>query len=216
MTDRNLTAGMVTQVQAAKLQPFLLFEGEFADSAFLRLWTGVGDLSWNGYTWTGGGQLIQISPVGESTNIEALGFTATVSGMPSVNISIALQSLRQGKPGKVWLGVFDQTTGEIVPDPYLVQEGKFDVAVIDDDGDKCTIAASYESRLVELLKPRDRRYTHEDQRLDYLSDKGFQFVPSLQDRVLIWGGPGASSSPVAGVDQTPPSSTKKRVNRDGD
>lgn len=197
MTDRNLSAGMVTEVQAAKLQPFLLFEGEFASAAFLRLWTGIGDLSWNGKTWTGGGQLLEISPIGETTNIEALGFSVKASGMLSINVSIALQSLRQGKPGKVWIGAFDTSTGAIVADPYLVQQGKFDIATIDDDGSKCTITASYESRLIELLKPHDRRYTHEDQRIDYPADKGFQFVPSLQDRVLIWGGPGAASSPVA-------------------
>src|SRR5690348_17133335 len=110
MASRDLTATMAAAVQAAVVRPAIFYEGEFYSAGspsaqFLRLWTGMGDLVWNGYTWTGGGNLLAISPIEESTRIEALGFSVTLSGMPSALISLALQSIRQGKPGKLWLGL---------------------------------------------------------------------------------------------------------------
>lgn len=190
MTTRDFTAGMDTAVQAAVVYPAILYEGEFESGgvpAYLRLWSGVGSLSYDGDTYTGGGSLLGISEIAERSGIEAVGFSVTVSGMDSAAISIALQSIRQGKPGSLWLGCLD-ATGALIADPYLLQRGKFDIAVIDRTGPTCTITANYESQLIDLFRPRERRYTHEDQQLDYAGDLGFEYVPSLQDAQLVWGG----------------------------
>lgn len=425
MTDRALTSAMAQAVQAAVVRPVILYEGLFAASGSpseqaLRMWTGLGTLSWNGYTWAGGGDLLAISPLEETARIESVGFTVTLSGMPSDKISLALQSVRQGKPGRLYLGLMEpsacltlpgvagnyastpdsaalditgdidirvqvalddwtpendhtfvakrdgfsdisyrfgilsgsggfpalvwssngssettifssaatgftdgsvhwlratlavdagspsgyevrfytsddgiewtqlgatrtgvgatalfsststlevgammagtanlvagkiyrakvysgiagtlvadfdarrfvgggltaqMTTGEtwtisqnaagspsflparitpegdqLLADPYQLEEGRFDISIIQDDGETCTIQAQYESRLVDLLKPRVRRYTDEDQKIDYPTDTGFSHVAALQDAVLIWGGPAAASAPLA-------------------
>lgn len=201
MAARDLTAGMLAEITAVLLRPVIFFEGEFhatgsPSAQFLRLWSGVGELTWDSKVWTGGGNLLHISPLEDSTRIEALGFTVTLSGLPSDKISLALQSIRQGKPGKLWLGCLDASDA-VVADPYLIQQGRFDIVVIDDNGETCTIMGQYESRLVDLLKPRIRRYTHEDQQIDHPGDNGFRHVAGLQDAVLIWGGPGGVASPVA-------------------
>ncbi len=201
MSDRDLSAGLATAVQAAVLRPVLFYEGEFAAST-LNLWTGLGSFSWDGKTWTGGGNLMQISPIEESSRVEALGFSVTLSGMPSASISLALQSLRQGKPGRLWLGALDADNA-LVGDPYQAKEGKLDIAVIDDNGESCTIQATYESRMIDLFRPRERRYTDQDQQIDYPGDDGFGLVPAIQDRQILWGGPGAAASPVASVAANP-------------
>lgn len=201
MAERALTAGMASAVQAAVVRPAIFFEGEFSaagspDTQYLRLWTGVGNISWDGKLWSGAGKLLGISPIEESARIEAVGFTVTLSGMPSDQISLALQSIEQGRPGKIWLAAMD-SDGSLIADPYLQQQGRFDIVMIEDNGSTCTIQAQYESRLVDLLKPRTRRYTVEDQKIDYPNDTGFHKVAALQDIQLIWGGPGAASAPLA-------------------
>lgn len=196
MANRNLTAGMVTEVTAPKLYPVIFYEGEFASST-VRLFSGIGSISWNGQTWLGGGELLSISPISEKSEISAEGFSVTLSGMPADKISLALQSLRQGKPGKLWLGMLNGATGAVIADPYLLQRGKLDIAPIEDNGETCTISVQYESRLIDLERARERRYTHEDQQLDFPGDLGFEFVPALQDMQLNWGGPGAAQSPAA-------------------
>lgn len=190
MAERGLTAPMLAAIAARTVRPALFYEGEFVDGSenpeFLRLWTGVGDLSWNGYTWTGGGNLLGISALEETTDLKAVGFSVTLSGMPSSLVSLALGNVRQGKPGKLWLGLFD-SAGALLADPYQLKRGRFDIAPIEDDGETCTISAQYEDRLIDLERPRDRRYTHEDQQLDYPGDLGFEYVPSLQDMDIPWG-----------------------------
>lgn len=110
MTARDLTTAMATAVQAGVVRPALLYEGEFASPGsetptFLRLWSGYGDLSWDGKTWIGAGHLLGLSPLGENSELRAEGFTVSLSGMSSEDVSRALQEVRSGKPGRLWLGL---------------------------------------------------------------------------------------------------------------
>jgi len=200
MATRNLTAGMLTAIADGTVRPALFFKGEYdsgGSPAYLRLWTGVGSITGpDGQTFTGGGQLLGISPIEESTGVQAVGFTVMLSGMPTALISIALASVRQGKAGTLWLGCFD-SSGALIADPYEVDTGRFDIILIEDLGETCTIAAQYESRLIDLERSRDRRYTHEDQQIDYPGDNGFDNVASLQDMQILWGGPAAAASTIA-------------------
>lgn len=194
MTERALTAGMITEVQTTPLRPILFFEGEFVSGgspAWLRLWTGYGTIAWNGQSWLGAGDLIAVAPLSETTEIRAEGFAVTLSGQPSANISLALQSMKQGRSGKIWLGALDASNA-IIADPYLVRAGRLDVPKISDAGDSCSITVQYEDRLIDLERPRERRYTHEDQQIDYPGDLGFEYVASLQEASDIWKPQGAA------------------------
>lgn len=181
---RELTAGMQAEVQAASLRPVVFYEGEFA-SGTLRLWSGLGTKSWNGQSWLGAGNLLGVSEISETADIRAVAFTVSLSGDVSALISLALAEARLGKPGKVWFGTLD-AAGAVTTDPYLAFSGRLDVPTIDDAGAACTIAIRYESRLADLQRPRERRWTHEDQQIDYPGDMFFEYQESLVDQVLIW------------------------------
>jgi len=421
MTSRNLTTAMDAAIVAGKVRPVIFVEGSFhasgsPDEEFLRLWSGLGDFSWDSKTWTGAGKLLRISPLEESAEVKAVGFNVELSGLPPSLLSLALDNTRQGRPGRVWLGLmgregylslpgtsgnyastpdtasvsvtgdidirvkvalndwtpvqfnsfvskynatgnnksyifrtanassgrlnfawspdgstdlsanstvspivadgadlwvrvtmdcdngagsrevkfwtssdgvtwaqlgatvtgavttiddgdqnlevgaiingtlhrvdgkiyyaelrngidgtvvasFDPSTdasqgvksftssatGEVwtinqsgstraeivmnenylIADPYLLRSGRMDYCNISVSGEDTRITAQYEDRLIDLQKPRERRYTDQDQRNQYPTDGGFRFVTSLQDKQLIWGGPGAAASPIA-------------------
>jgi hypothetical protein len=74
-----------------------------------------------------------------------------------------------------------------VADPVLQFEGRLDVPAIEDGEDTATIAISYESELIDLERARERRYTPEDQAIDYPGDLGFAYVAALQDAQITWG-----------------------------
>ena len=57
--NRNATAAFVAALSDQDLRPVIFFEGEFA-SGWVRLWSGLGDVSWNGRTWSGAGSLLGI------------------------------------------------------------------------------------------------------------------------------------------------------------
>lgn len=183
--SRDLDATLLTQIQTGVVRPVLLFEGVFATGT-LYAWTGVGSLSWNGQTWIGTGVLGTVSAIEETDQVRAAGIQVALDGIASANISLALQSCRQGASGKVWLALLD-SAGAIYGAPYLAFQGRLDVPVIDEAGDTATISISYESRLADLDKPRIRRYTDEDQRAEYPTDLGLQYIAQIQDKRITWG-----------------------------
>lgn len=189
MAERDLDAAIVARLGDRVIYPALFFEGVFwsgGAEAYLRLWSGVGTFAWNGVDWLGGGHLLSVSPVEETSEVRAVGFRVSLNGQASANISLVLQAMRQGKPGKVWLGLLTQA-GALVADPTLIKRGKLDVAMIEDSATDCRISVSYEDRLIDLERPREARYTHEDQQRSIPGDRGFEYVPSLQDAKIPWG-----------------------------
>lgn len=183
---RDLTSSVQAAISADAVSPILFFEGEFA-SGYVRVWSGIGEVSWNSQTWQGIGTLGGISSIHESSDIQANGVTVTFSGIPSDLISLSLGDAVQGKLGRIYFGFMNEAN-EIIADPALMFEGRLDIPAIEENGDTATIQISYESRLIDLQKPRERRYTSEDQQLEYPGDLGFEFIPSLQEKNIKWGG----------------------------
>jgi hypothetical protein len=80
------------------------------------------------------------------------------------------------------------SSNQVVSDPLLLFEGKLDVPVINEGAEASNISISYESRLIDLLRPRESRFTDEDQKREFPGDLGCEFVISLQDKSIKWGG----------------------------
>lgn len=159
-------------------------------SGSLYLWSGCGPVAWNGQTWRGvtdplGRSLASITPLrNESSEFRADNLTMSLSGVPSELVSKALDECRISKTVKVWYGVF--LNGAVVADPQLCFAGRMDVPTIVDDGPTVTISLTVENRSFDLQRPREYRYTHEDQQTLYPGDMGFQFVQSIQQSE-VWG-----------------------------
>jgi hypothetical protein len=189
MAARDLTGAMAAAIQAGTVYPAIFYEGEFVNPAdetqtFLRLWSGVSTITWNGQNWTGAGNLLGISGVRESTGLRANAFEVWLTGMSSALISTALSAARKNRSGKLWLALFDASRN-LLADPYLQKRGRLDTIPIEDSGTTARIAARYEDRLAAPGVPRERRYTSADQALRDPADKGFEYVEALQDAVFI-------------------------------
>lgn len=192
---RNLTAALLAALQAGTVRPVVFYEGEYSTGT-LRLWSGVGPFTWNAQTWTGVGQMLGVAPIEEGSDVRAVGFSVSLSGEASVLLSANLSAARNGLPGRVWIGALD-SAGTVIADPFRAFDGRFDVPDIFVEGSACTITARYESRLIDLDRPRERRYTHEDQQIDYPGDRGFEYVPGLQDAQIVWGRGSGALAPAS-------------------
>tara|TARA_R100000988_G_scaffold100173_2_gene70301 strand:+ start:519 stop:1421 length:903 start_codon:yes stop_codon:yes gene_type:complete len=71
--------------------------------------------------------------------------------------------------------------------PFILFDGFMDKMTIQDSGEKADITIACESALIALQKAKVRRYTAEDQKIDNPLDLGFDFVPDIQDLVIVWG-----------------------------
>lgn len=184
--SRDLSSGMEAGIQADRVRPIFLISAEFADGV-LYLWSGLGDLVWNGVTWTGAGSLMQIGPLPETSSLQAQGLTLSLSGIPNYLMEKVMTEIRHGKPASVWFGLMDDD-GTMVADPYPSFSGRIDAGQIRDDGKESKISISVESCLIDFSRSRERRYTHEDQQIDFAGDLGFEYVPQVQQWVGTWGG----------------------------
>lgn len=182
--SRALTALAAAEVVKQDVAPVVFCELEF-DSGTLHLWSGLGTIDWDGDTYTGAGNVMDLTPVEETVEVRAAGVELTLSALPAATVALALLDARQGNKGRFWLGFLD-STGAIIADPYPVFVGLLDVPSMNEQGDTADLKISYENRLIGLLKANDRRYTPEDQHVDHPGDTGFDFVAGLQDASIVW------------------------------
>lgn len=182
---RDLTSGMIDEVDASQLSPIFLIKGEF-DGGDVRFWSGYGEITFNSEVYTGSGNLLGIDSIDESQELVANGVTVTLNGVSSSLVSVAQNEDYSGRPLTVWFGCLS-STGAIISNPYMMFKGRMDVIVIEDDGETCSISVNVESDLIGLRDSKERRYTDEDQKAEYPGDRGFEFVALSQDVTLSWG-----------------------------
>jgi len=181
---RTLSSGMVTVSESSALAPFFLVEMYFT-SGYVRVWSGLGQLTWNSVTWEGVGNLGTFEPLAETQDFVANGANLRLSGIPSDMIAIALGQHYQGRPASIYFGAMD-SAGAVIVDPVKIYAANMDTMEIDEQGETCSIIIRIESEAVSLKRAREWRYTHEDQQIDYPGDLGFEYVASLQDKDIIW------------------------------
>lgn len=182
---RDITAGVQTAIEQTEVAPILLFEGLFS-SGYVRIWSGYGDLSYGGNVWIGVGLLGSVSAVQETAEVQANGITVSLTGIPSEFISLVLNESEQGKSGKVFIGFMD-VNNALIADPYMMFEGKLDIPAIAEEGETSVVSITYESRLINLQRPRESRYTNEEQQHEYPNDLGCEYVPAMKEVTLTWG-----------------------------
>jgi hypothetical protein len=175
---------MVTEVSASQLSPILL--ASFSFSTPVRLWSGYGTITVGAVTYQGIGTLGTISPVEETTDLSARGINFQLSGIPSAYVSLALTENYQGKACSVLFGALD-ATGAIVSSPVTIFAGRMDVMSVNDDGQNATIIMSAENKLVDFRRPREVRYTQEEQENLHPGDLGLEFVTAIQEKQIYWG-----------------------------
>ena len=187
---------MLAAIMARNLRISILCDLMFP-SAPTYAWAGTYNLSANGNTYLGLGALGGIGKTEEKNDGTATGLSLTLSGVPLSQIAIAVDANYQGAQVKLWLACFDSTWALI--DTYQFFGGIMDIMTVKDGADTATIALSAESRMIETQRARVRRYTHDDQQIDFPGDNGFQFVNTLQLLQLYWGNPNGPSTNLPGA-----------------
>ena len=182
--SRDLTTALNNEFTSTEMAPFIAIDLAF-DGGDFRTWTGYGNIEFGGNTYVGSGDILSVGPVQESSEIKANGINISLSAIPSDLISSALTDPYQGRSAKLFLGIIND--GVVVSDPYMIFKGSMDLMTIDDNGESANIQLTAESRLIDLDRARERRFTSEDQKIDYPNDKGLEFITSLQEKAIVWG-----------------------------
>jgi len=182
MATRDLTSAIVDSLDDEVLQPFFAIEMLFDGNKTLRLWTGVGELDYQGNSWYGAGTMLGVEAVEETTEIAAKGATISLSGVPAEVLSLALNEPYQGRKANIYFGTFNG--GASLSEIF---SGYMDQMNIEETANTCTISLTLENKLVDLERPRVSRFTSSYQKSVYSGDRGFDFVEDLQDKEIVWG-----------------------------
>jgi hypothetical protein len=178
--SRTVPTALLTALSQPEIQPYYAVELLF-DSGAVRLWTGYGDRTINSETYTGAGSFIGIDGLGEVADLSAKSITLSLSGISSTLVSAALQEPYQRRKCRVYLGEVSVT------DVVEVFSGQLNTMQIEDSGDQSTISVLVDSKLVELERASNRRYTSESQKARYSNDTFFDYVSAIQDAEIVWG-----------------------------
>ena len=182
---RAVTTALNNELTAASLSPFLAVRLDIKDDPILT-WTGLGTITIDSEQYIGTQNLLNIQPAAESGALEANGVAITLSGIPVSLIAIALAEVYQGRSAKIFIGALD-SVGAVVSSPYELFSGFMDTMVIADEAETASHSITLENRLVDFERARVRRYTSEDQKIDFPNDKGLEFVADLQEKEILWG-----------------------------
>jgi len=186
---RDITTAFKNSIEGSLVKPIIGIELEFSDGT-LRFWNGYGNLTMTAgglsKVFTGAGDMLGVSEIEESSTLSMSGVTLTLAGIKTSIISTALGANYTNRKGAIYLGLFD-TSNNVIADVYTLFKGNMDVMNIQEGADTCLITLKLESRLITFEKASNRMYTNEDQKIDFSSDVGFEFIPDLQDKEITWG-----------------------------
>lgn len=192
MSRPNVSSTYVSS-SVTLIQPYLAAYLDFTGSAGtpVRVWTGTTSSLFNDISTVGSGSYIgigtlgNISSISETTEIAAKGIELTLSGIPEEYVSLALSGSYRNRDAVVYLILYN--TAMTNYEQITLFRGKMDQLTINEASDTSVISVKCESRLIELNRPKDIRYTDEAQKQLYPGDKGLEFVASMADKSIYWG-----------------------------
>jgi len=204
--SRVLPTTIVDALDDNVIYPFFAVEMNFDSDNVLRLWTGVGTLTFEGVSWAGAGTLLGISSVEETTETAARGADITITGLPSEVLALALSTPYQGRTCKIYFGMFakgslqkESTNFILLEDGSRIEledratglteifSGYMDQMDIEELPETSTIHLKVENKLVDLERARVARYSSSYQKSIYPTDFGLDLVESIQDKEIVWG-----------------------------
>lgn len=195
--SRTIDSGLLAALTGNSVEPFyaveLLFDvktttdvnGDPVDLGPMRMWSGLGDRTINvrgtDQVFAGVGALLNIAAAEEVSDLSAKAMTISLSGIDTNLISLALQEPYQRRKARIYMG--EKGVSEVVE----IFSGQMDTMQITDEPDMSTIVMTIESKLVELERSRNWRYTDESHKARHSDDTFFSFVQSIQDQQVAWG-----------------------------
>lgn len=180
---RSLPAPMLTAIGSNAFALCYLVDLTLA-SGTVHIWTGVGTVVWNGNSYRGVGSLGSVGDVAEGSEVKASGMSIALSGIDPVLLADSLNDIQVGAPAVVSLALFSD--GAIICS-CTAFAGTVDKPTLAAGPDTITIALALETRMANLQRASNRRYTAADQRSYYWDDSAFDWVEVLNDIALLWG-----------------------------
>lgn len=181
---RSLNTANIDASNDVVVRPIGFVELEY-DNEWVRLHTGIGEVTWGGQTWLGVGDLGSIDNIEETNELQVNGISLGLSGINNDLLDHLLNKDYQGRPLRIYMGWLDADF-QLIADPELVFFGYMDTQSVS-IGETSTINITAENRLVDWDRARVLRFNNETQQARFFGDRGFEFVEQAAERKVVWG-----------------------------
>jgi hypothetical protein len=159
-------------------------------SGYVRLHNRTGTIAWGTASpipqWLGVGKLGSVDTVAEDAELRPNTVRLTLSGVDSSLVSSAMTEGYHGRSVAIYDGFLNTTTLALLATPELRFRGMMDSMSVELGAGTASIVVTCESELARWDRPRGLLYTSESQQLIYPGDKGFDMVPTMQNRNINW------------------------------
>lgn len=180
--SRPLTLRMAQALKSGA--PRALFAEVGHPSGTGRFWTGIGSKAWNGYTWSGSGQLGGVAPIKATSEVAIQEVVFWMAGVDA-DVVARLNGVVRNLQARVWLACLDNQDA-VVADPYPLITAVLDYQTFEaqDDGTSVVTVVA-RTGFVSLERAIDEAWTPENQRLAFPTDTGLDQIPSLQNKEIL-------------------------------
>lgn len=185
--SRDITSAMGTALSSQLCKPAIIVKLDFASGA-VRVHSGVGNLTFAAETYTGLGLLGAIADIEETTDGSSNTCDLSLQADSSF-IALALGEIggARGRPGKVWFGLYDTTSGLLISDPVLRYSGVIDNVTSEENGQAGKLTVSLVDETGDQERARVRYYNEEDQKRIDPTDTSMRYVADLPNKPINWG-----------------------------
>ena len=166
---RDITGALDDVLNSGVVQPLLAAE-LIAPSGPLRLFAGIGTLSFGGKTFKGS-ELLRVDRIREQVATRKQGASFGFAGVDPEIIAMVDNERLEDSPITVWFGALDANL-QPVPDPAVVGGYKVDVPETIDDTTSVTLTVSTYALFEDLNKAPELVWDDESHQAAHLMDVG--------------------------------------------
>lgn len=182
---KSLPAPVLAALSAAHVVLVTLVKLEFPDGT-IALNTSSWTISHNGTDYQGAAGLGAHTAIVDKPG-EIAGIQLEINRVDSAYVTLALDDADQvqGSPITISTAILDSTTYQVL---HVETDwtGYADTMTIGEDGEKCSIGLTAESKAVDLLRGNPQVYNNADQQSLVPGDRAFEYVASQTDQPVVW------------------------------
>jgi hypothetical protein len=154
---------------------------DMGNLAFTSLTRSV---AYNSINYIGAGNLGSVGAIQESTTADPRSCDISLSGVNSTTLSALITENYMNRPVTIHVVTLNEDESfRSWPMIYFIGN----IASLNiTHGKRASITVNATDRLALWNRSRLRRYTNQEQMIEHPTDKGFEFVESLEDAEIVW------------------------------
>lgn len=189
MADREMSAGVLAELERDRNEPVHLFAAEL-DSGTFYFTDSYRSIVWDGITYQATGELIGFDGIRETADAQVTTVTGRLSGVTQLQLAAFLTDDYIGRSLRIYKAMLNSDGTAM--EPTLIFDGRMHGWATEENPKPnegtCTIAIAATSHFGDFERKPGRRTNTNVQEIHFAGDKFFDFCSQIPaQRQSVWG-----------------------------